>query len=201
VFVIGEVQYAINQEDGAKGLPGTYKLGAWYNSNAFANQYDAVANADKSPPTYRGDWSIYAVMDQLVFRPAGSKDGGAGVFARAMGAPGDRNLVNVFLDGGITYQGAFGRDNDIMGLGVGWARISNAAQAGDAVLAGSGFYPIRSSETVIEATYQAQITPWLQLQPDFQYVINPGGGILNPNQPTKRIADAAIFGLRASVTF
>jgi porin len=44
VFVIGEVHYAINQEDGAKGLPGTYKLGAWYNSNAFPNEYDAVAN-------------------------------------------------------------------------------------------------------------------------------------------------------------
>ena len=141
------------------------------------------------------------MIDQLIFRPSGSKDGGAAVFARAMGAPGDRNLVNVFVDGGITYQGAFGRDNDTMGLGVGWARISDTARAGDAVLAATSNYPIRSSEIVLEATYQAQLAPWWSIQPDFQYVINPGGGILNPNQPTKRVGDAAIFGLRTSITF
>jgi porin len=39
------------------------------------------------------------------------------------------------------------------------------------------------------------------VQPDFQYVFNPGGGILNPNQPTQRIGNEAIFGLRNSMTF
>ena len=38
VFVIGEVQYSINAGEKATGLPGTYKLGAWYNSNAFPDQ-------------------------------------------------------------------------------------------------------------------------------------------------------------------
>jgi porin len=32
---------------------------------------------------------------------------------------------------------------------------------------------------VIEMTYQAQLKPWWVLQPDLQYVINPGGGVLN----------------------
>ena len=36
--------------------------------------------------------------------------------------------------------------------------------------------PSQGSETVLEATYQAQVTGWLQVQPDFQYVINPGAG-------------------------
>jgi porin len=209
VFVIGEVQYAINQGDSATGLPGTYKLGAWYNSNAFSDPSFTVAPITAagpfaSPPgARRNDWSVYVVVDQLVFRPPGSKDGGVGVFARAMGAPGDRNQVNVFVDGGITYKGAFGRDNDTMGLGVGWARISDTARAGDAALAAfsGGFYPIRTSETVLELTYQSQLAPWWSVQPDFQYVVNPGGGIVNPSRPTKRIGDAAIFGLRTTITF
>jgi porin len=203
VFVIGEVQQAVNQGDGTTGLPGTYKLGAWYNSNAFPDQFSTVVNAPNAPSTHRNDWSVYAVMDQLVFRPSGAKDGGAGVFARAMGAPGDRNPVNVFVDGGVSYKGAFGRDDDTMGLGVGWARISDTARAGDAALAASsgGFSPIRTSEVVLEVTYQAQLAPWWSVQPDFQYVFNPGGGILNPNQPTKRVGDAAILGLRTSITF
>ena len=209
VFAIGELQYAINQGDSATGLPGTYKLGAWYNSNAFTDPFFTVVPITASGPfanppgALRNNWSVYAVADQLVFRPPGSKDGGVGVFARVMGAPGDRNQVNVFVDGGITYKGAFGRDNDTMGLGVGWARISDTARAGDAALAAfsAGFHPIRTSETVLELTYQSQLAPWWSVQPDFQYVFNPGGGILDPSRPTKRVGDAAIFGLRTTITF
>jgi porin len=39
------------------------------------------------------------------------------------------------------------------------------------------------------------------LQPDFQYVINPGAGIQNPNNPSKRIGNEAVLGLRSIVTF
>jgi porin len=200
VFVIGEVQYAINQEDGATGLPGIYKLGAWYDSNISTGAFSAVSpttatgpSANNSSPR-KGNWSIYAVMDQLVFRPAGSKDGGAGVFVRAMSAPSDRNEVDLFVEGGITYKGAFGRDNDTMGLGVGWTRFSNVTST-------DSLSPPRTSEVVLEATYQVQLAPWWTLQPDFQYVFNPGGGIPNPNQPTKRVGGAVVLGLRTGITF
>ena len=209
VFVIGEAQYAINQGDNAKGLPGTYKFGAWYNSNAFSNQFftNAPINAAgpfaHPPGALRNDWSVYVVADQLVYRLPGVKDGGVGVFLEAMGAPGDRNQVNVVVDGGITYKGAFGRQDDTMGLGVQWTRISDTARAGDAAFAAfsGGFYPVRTSETVLELSYQAQLAPWWSVQPDFQYVFNPGGGILDPNQPAKRVGDAAVFGLRTAITF
>ena len=209
VFVIGEIQYAIDQGETANGLAGTYKLGAWYNSNAFTDQFFtstpiAAARALANPARMRrNDWSVYAVMDQLVFRAGGSKDSGAGVFARAAYAPGDRNEVDVFLDGGITYRGAFGRDNDTVGLGVGWARIGDTARADDAALAAvsPGGFPIRSSETVVELTYQAQLAPWWIVQPDVQYVFNPGGGVPNPGRPAKRVGDAPVLGLRTTVTF
>ena len=144
-----------------------------------------------------GKAPIFLLHGNSGFMPLGT------VFARVMGAPGDRNQVNVFVDGGITYKGAFGRDNDTMGLGVGWARISDTARAGDAALAdfSAGFHPIRISETVLELTYQSQLAPWWSVQPDFQYVFNPGGGILDPSRPTKRVGDAAIFGLRTTITF
>ncbi len=209
VFVIGEVQYAINPGGDAPGLAGTYKLGAWYNSNAFTDQFFTVgpitaAAAFANPPrARRNDWSVYGVVDQLVYRPPGAKDGGAGVFIRAMGAPGDRNQVNMSVNGGVTYKGAFGRDNDTAGLGLGWARIGDRARAGDAALAAfsGGFYPVRSSETVLELSYQAALAPWWTVQPDFQYVFSPGGGILNPNRPGKRLGDAAILGVRTGVIF
>jgi porin len=121
-----------------------------------------------------------------------------------MGAPGDRNLINFSVNAGITLKAPLpGRDDDSLGIGFGIAKVSPAAAGLDS---DSGFFsgapfPVRGSETFIEVTYQIQAAGWWQLQPDFQYVFNPGGGIQNPNQPTRRVGNEAIFGLRSIVTF
>ncbi len=46
---------------------------------------------------------------------------------------------------------------------------------------------------MIEATYDAQITKWLHLQPDLQYIIRPGGN--------GDLGNALVLGGRISVTF
>jgi porin len=120
-----------------------------------------------------------------------------------MGAPGDRNLVSFYFDTGFAYQKPFGRDGDQVGIGFAYARIGSSARQLDrdtAAFTGTAF-PVRSRESVIEASYQAQITDWWQLQPDFQYITAPGGGILNPNGSGRKISDAAVFGLRSTISF
>ena len=206
VFVIGEMQLAVNGGEAATGLPGTYKLGAWYDSNANDNQFFSNGPINASDPTPRGlrdNWSVYAAADQLLYRPPGVKDGGAGLFLRAMGAPGERNLLEVFVDGGLTYKGAFGRANDTFGLGVAYARISDTARASDSASASASGHPLlhRTAETVLELSYQAQVVPWWVVQPDLQYVLDPGGGIVDPGRPGRRVGDALILGLRTGVTF
>jgi porin len=52
--------------------------------------------------------------------------------------------------------------------------------------------PLSHGETGVEATYSDQITPYLRLQPDFQYVLNPSG---NPS-----VRNALIVGLRVVVS-
>ncbi len=194
---------------GAAGLPGTYKLGGWYNSEDFDDQrLDgngvslASASSTGDPKQHAGNWGVYAIMDQLLYRKPKTDNGGLGVFARVMGAPGDRNEVSFFTDGGVTYKGLIpGRTDDTIGVGVGYARISDKARDLDkdtALNTGTSF-PIRSGETVVELTYQAQITPWWQLQPDFQYIVNPGGGIVSDTG--QKIGDAAVFGLRTTIAF
>ena len=61
--------------------------------------------------------------------------------------------------------------------------------------------PARSGETYVEVSYQYQATPWWQLQPDIQYVFNPGGGIANPNNPTTRVKNELVLGLRTLILF
>lgn len=209
VLAIAEVQYGVGG-DGETSLPGTYKIGGWYNSQPFADQRRNAAGLSLADPgddpvgrRHRGNYGIYATMDQLVWRRAGTKDGGIGVFARAMGSPGDRNLVNAYLDAGITWKGLWpGRDSDTAGLAVGYARISDAADKLDSDMAGlDGRTPVRRHETVLEATYQYQVAPWLQVQPSIQYVFNLNGGVLNPRDPSKRLGDALVLGMRTNVTF
>jgi porin len=126
------------------------------------------------------------------------------VFLRLMGAPGDRNLVSFSVNGGVTLKAPLpGRDGDTLGLGFGIAKISSSAAAlsRNAVFCSGQPVPTRTSETFVELTYQAQVTPWWLIQPDLQYVFNPGGGIPNPDNPLQRIGNELVLGLRSTITF
>src|SRR3954468_10561938 len=67
---------------------------------------------------------------------------------------------------------------------------------------GGALPPVRSSEALIEVTYQAQVIPGWTVQPDFQYVVRPGGHIQNPRDPDgAAIKNAAVFGLRTTIRY
>ncbi|HZK90438.1 MAG TPA: carbohydrate porin, partial [Stellaceae bacterium] len=203
VLAFFEARY--NPENSTKN--GTYRLGAWFNSERFADRHVDSNGVSLASPLSTGtprllgnDYSLYAIVDQPLF-PDKDSDNGFSAFVRAMGAPGDRNLVDFYFDTGLVYKGPFGRDDDAVGIGYGYARIGNAARLLDQDTAGAAAYPTRSRETALEISYQYQATPWWQLQPDFQYVTNPGGGILNPTVLGQKVGNAAIFGLRTAITF
>jgi porin len=219
-LVIGEVQYALNQPaqgamdygKSALGLPGTYKLGFWYDAGNFSDQEIDTSGLSLANPAsngmalqHRGDYSFYGVVDQAVWQDPDSAQA-LGFFTRAMGTPlADRNSITFSLNIGLTLKDPLpGRDNDTAGIGFNYAQVSGRASAFDrdtAAFNPGTFSPVRSNEEVIEATYQYQIVPWWQLQPDFQYVFNPGGGIKNPNNPTLLVGNEAVIGVRTTVTF
>jgi porin len=205
---ITELQYALNPP---AGLPGSYKLGFWYDTGPFPSQlYDTIGLSLANPASnglarlIPDNFSLYAVMDQTIWRPNPKDAQQLGVFLRVMGAPGDRNLISFAVNGGFTFKAPLpGRDNDTLGLSLGLTHVSDSVaklNQQQAFYTGA-FFPIRANETVIELTYQAQIAGWWVLQPDVQYVINPGGGLPNPLQPGRRIGNELVLGLRSVVTF
>lgn len=123
------------------------------------------------------------------------------MFLRASASPGDRNLVDFYLDGGIAYRGLLpGRSDDTLGFAAGLTHISRAARRLDTIAAAqsSSPYPRRSAETVLEATYQVVLGPGVAVQPNLQYIIHPGGGIANVRDPDGvRVRNATVIGLRA----
>ena len=213
LLAIAEAQYAFAPDKDAPGLPATYKLGAWYDSRKLADQRLDSAGLSLASPASNGiprshanDFSVYGVIDQMIWRRPGTTNGGLAGFLRFMGAPDDRNLVAFYADGGINVLGPFaGRDSDIVGIGIAYGRISSAARRLDRDFANLAATPrpIRDYEAVLELTYQAQITPWWLLQPDFEYVVHPGGHASDPADPTGRrpIADVVVLGLRTTISF
>ncbi|MCE0484538.1 MAG: carbohydrate porin [Methylacidiphilales bacterium] len=220
-----EADYKLNQEDGAKGLPGTYKLGGFYATENYSDlgvDENGVSLAspasDGKPLRHSGDWGVYFIADQMVWRkpadPKGVKntsasqpsDQGLGLFWRIGGTPSDRNPIDFYTDGGFNYTGLFpGRDEDVLGFGTAYAHVSDSLSTLDretnAVTGVNG--PVEDEEIALELTYQAKLAPWWTLQPDVQYIIHPGGHVADPTDlsGTRAIPDALVLGVRTTITF
>jgi porin len=115
---------------------------------------------------------------------------GLGWFGRIALNPQDRNFVGFYFDTGLVYIGLIpGRDDDALGFAIGYADLTHGAAQTlfDEGSREAGY------EIVFEATYDAQITKWLNVQPDLQCIIRPGG--------TGVLGNALVLGVRVSVTF
>jgi porin len=218
VLLIAEAQYSYPSlgtmlyANQSEPLSRVYKVGAWYNSENFADQqFDnmgvSLANpaSNGMPLAHHGNYGFYATADQMVWIDPTESDRNINVFGRVLWAPqADRNLITFSMNAGVTFHEPFlHRDDDTFAIGMGYAKVSSAAAGLDQATAAFGgtFTPTRGGETYIEVSYQYQLAPWWQLQPDLQYVFNPGGGVANPNNPTQRVGDEFVLGLRTNILF
>jgi porin len=91
---------------------------------------------------------------------------------------------------GLHYKGLFpGRDDDRSVLHFIYGHISGD-YARSVHVPGGHF---ADSEKVLEVGHRFQVTKWSYIQPDLQYVIDPGG--------TGDIPDAVVIGAQMGVTF
>jgi porin len=142
----------------------------------------------------------------MLSRSALASDKGIGFFTRVSLSPSDRNLISFYMDGGLQFSGfSEARPNDKFGVAATFARISDGARQfdRDVQLFTGVASPIRDYEAILEVTYLAEVRTGLVVQPLFQYVMHPAGGAVDPNDPTqtKRIKDAAVFGVRTTLNF
>ena len=209
---MGEAQWRANQDKGAAGLASSFKVGAWNHFGSFDDQRFGADGRSLADPLSngvaqrrRGDHGVYGVIDQQIWRPAsGEPDKGVGVFARAAGSPSDRNLIDLYFDGGIVFSGLVPkRPDDVVSFGAAFARISDGARGLDqdaAVVAGKGL--VRSSEVAFDANYQAQIVAGWQVDLDLQRIVRPSGGIANPADLTgAAIPSATVLTLHTSIKY
>lgn len=174
-------------------LPGQIKTGVWGSSGNFLNT--------STPSTaFNGDYGFYWIIDQMIYRPSAftdkkiaspSFDRGLATFARVAFEPANLNTMSFYCDTGFNYKGLFPkREKDLLGAAVSFGQMSSTGL--NSIQQAQGTIP-SWTDMIVELTYQAQITPFLSLQPDLQYVINPG--------TTQNLPNALLIGLRANVTF
>jgi porin len=211
-LLLGEMQFQWNSKKGDPGLDGKFKLGGWRHFGDFSDQrFDisgvslAVASG-ATPASFTGDFGVYTVFEQKLYRVGMDDDRGIGIFGRASYSPPDRNLIDFYADGGIEFIGLNDtRPHDKFGMAAGYAHVSTRVQGLDADFQqqlGSA-WPTRSFESIVTAVYQYDVRDGWTLQPNFQYITHPGGGATDPRggNPGKNLKDAAVFGLRTVLKF
>ena len=209
---VTELTWSHNHGKDATGLAASYKVGGMYHSGHFTDQrYDndgrSLADPASSGAARRrhGNHVLYAGFDQALYS-TGSNGEEIGLFGLAMMAPGDRNQSDLFLRGGVNWRGMIdGRPDDTVGLAFAYLGIGDGIRQhyGDLQRFGSSANNVRASETVVELSYLYQLAPWWSLQPDVQYIMQPGAGIPSA---TNRFAPAALhdslmLGLRTTIIF
>jgi len=186
------------------GRPGpTFRLGAGDGALVVA---ELLHESDDETRFALGLWSHTAkfrVMGGAVERD--SSMGGYALVERPLARWGDRRLdgfvrlglsepkteeIAAAYSAGLVLGGRLlGFEEEALGVAFTTAqtggphRRSRAAQG----------EPVDKHETAVELTYRAQVTPWLAVQPDVQYVINPGAD--------PALKNALVVGLRFEVAW
>lgn len=163
----GDGALLIGEADWSKG-PVRILAGAWGYTASF-DTHDGSGTAKSRGAYLRGEMVLSENADHKL-----------SAFARGGVASGAVNPFGTFLSGGFTL--------DLPGdwqLGAAIAHARTSADYRKAVVSGR-------AETALELTVAKALTPWLSIQPDLQYVIDPGAA--------PGVEDALAAGLRVTLS-
>lgn len=163
-------------------------LGFWGYTTSL-DQLNKV-NSSGEPVKQNGTYGIYGLAEYDVYYEKDDKDQGLTLFGRAGMADPNVNRISQYYGGGFIYKGLIpGRNIDRTAFGVAAAVNSHEykrfqRRAGQRV---------ENTEITLECTYSIFVNQNLVIQPDFQYVINPG------TVPGRN--NAVVVGARLEVNF
>jgi porin len=184
-------------------LQGTYKFGGWYDTSMAP---DVVTDINGNPAVLsglplaqsRGRYGGYvSFVQQVMHRSADSLS----LFLNATMADRRTATTDYQIAGGLTYTGPLrSRPQDDIGFGVGATHVNSRIAWSEELqnLAGQnlvGFSPVavQGTEYSMELYYTYRPLAGLQVRPNIQYVIDPGGTSAKPN--------ALLFGLKTVANF
>ena len=177
---------------GAAALPGHYKVGAYYDSSA-------APDAANSQFTYSGRYGVYVLADQMVWSFEPGTDRGLTLVADATISDKRTAVIPVYFVAAIIAQGPFAfRPHDFIAIGYVRDMVnSRAINQQKSMLAAEGLDNggLALGENIVELAYGCKATPWMQIDPNLQFIGNPGAFSF------KHIPNAWVFGTHIGLTF
>ncbi|HQT38075.1 MAG TPA: carbohydrate porin [Acidocella sp.] len=167
-------------------LPGHYKVGGYY---------DTSTAADAAVPHQVGDgrYGGYILVDQMLFSFNGTPSRGLIAMAQVSYSDPKTAVFESTIDAGLIAQGLFdARPHDFIAVGYVRAGLNSRTATAKQTLK----YPnATTGEGVIEVGYGLQVTPWLLIHPNVQYIMDPG------TFAYKHIPNAWVFGAQTKIVF
>jgi len=208
---INEAAATWNHDPGAKGLPGTAKVGCWFQTGQGPSEEETFSYGSPTAVAYSS--GFYGIIDQKIYTPpakatdarAGkspissgknpqsandSSDKGLSAFVQVGFDPQQVSVSSFYFSHGLVYTGLIPtRDADKLGISFGYAQLSSYAQnkVTEDEIPGASF------EAVAELTYSIRVAPAIAIQPDLQYILHPSG--------SQQYGNALVVGARAVVDF
>lgn len=151
----------------------------------YTDDFDPVLGG----PAVARQRGMYVLIEGSLIKEADGEGQGLSAFLRVGVANPDLNQLGSYIGIGAVYTGLFnGRDQDQFGVALAMARNGDDFNTS---LTNAGIP--RGPETNLEVSYYIQVNDWLSLQPDIQYIINPGG--------TGELENAFVGGVRFSISY
>ncbi len=180
--------------------------------DAYPRRYDVGVVFDRTPYTYDqftpvsktgyGRTMLYVQAKQMVYRPDMNSQRGLTVFGAAVFGPDSNQVADYNISAGAVYQGPMAsRPADSAGF-----LISDTHYRGSfinelynyRVTTLGGSQRPASSLMMMEADYDAYLTPWLDVMPNVQYIVHPDG-LGSRAYPKSNLPDAFVVGLQFNV--
>jgi porin len=190
VVVAGEVRLTTN----FFGLPGDQHIGGVWkrfdqkNLNFLLSpppQYPETGGA--ASQTLSQAYTVFYGFDQFAVRYSDDQERGWGFFGRASLSDGNPTPLRYFLSAGIGGDSPFKGWSRGDTFGLGWYYVGASTEFSPVTQALFG----PRNGTGVELYYQFQLTPWLAITPDVQYI--------KPGLLSRQADDAYIFGVRVNM--
>ncbi|MFF7706150.1 carbohydrate porin [Pseudomonas sp. NPDC007930] len=173
-------------------LPGQYKAG-WYYDTSNTARIDGSGKASNRH-------GAYLLADQMVWRNPSNDLQNLHVFGQATSADAATSPFRHWYSAGLVLNAPFAsRPRDNLGFAWGRAVVNPRTRANQEAAASAenaeAIDNLAGGEQVAELSYGAQLTDWLLVRPDVQYIAEPGAFY------GEQTANTWLAGVQLKVTF
>ena len=157
---------------------------------------------DKADPNFSNRGAVYLQAQKMVYQAEPNSPRGLYLFGMGLiTTSGSKQVAHTQTSFGLIWQGPFAsRPLDRFGFQVNNYEFSqeylHSLYASRLKAGGHGFP--KTNQATFEINYMFQATRWLQIMPNFQYVINPDGLGFTP-YPKTNSPNAVVLGLQFSI--